>query len=351
MDNLELIRQLSDAFGVSGFEDEVRELIQGLITPFVDETRVDTLGNLIATKRGRGDFKLMLDAHLDEIGFMISYIEDDGYLRFTTIGGWDERIIPAHAVSILTREQGKIPGVIGTAPPHILTNQEREKPIKLEQMFIDIGASSRQEVGEMGVRVGDPAVIHYPFQPLTANCIRGKALDDRVGCAVILKVLEQLQDKELNLTLISSFSMGEEVGLRGARTAAYQIQPDLAIALEGTIGADMPGVAKHKQPVVLGRGPALTVADRSIIVNRKLLAALEQTAEGIGVSYQYKMPPYGGTNAGAIHLTRGGIRTAVISVPCRYIHSPNSTMRLDDFEATVRLITEFIRRCPDYAAK
>ncbi|MCL0039052.1 M42 family metallopeptidase [Dehalococcoidia bacterium] len=347
MESLELLRKLSDAFGVSGFEDEVRGLIQEMITPFAGETRIDTLGNLIATKRGRGDFKLMLDAHMDEIGLMISFIEEDGYLRFTTIGGWDERILPAHAVTILTREHGKVRGVIGTAPPHILTKEERERPLKLEEMFIDIGSSARQEVGEVGIRVGDPAVVHYPFESLTENCVRGKALDDRVGCAVMVKVLEHLQDEELSLTLICNFAMGEEVGLRGAQTAAYQIQPDLAIALEGTIGADMPGVAKHKQPVVLGRGPALTVADRSIIVNRRLLAALERAAEEIGVSYQYKMPTYGSTDAGAIHLTRGGIRAAVVSVPCRYIHSPHSLMRLDDFEATVRLIAEFIRRCPD----
>lgn len=343
MESLELLRELSDAFGVAGFEDEVRDLIKGLIEPYVDELYVDTLGNLIASRRGREGPKLMLDAHMDEVGLMVSYIEEDGYLRFATIGGWDERILPAQAVTILTRRRERVHGVIGTAPPHILKKEERERPIRVEEMFIDIGAGSRREVEERGVRIGDPAVIHYPFVRLNENFVRGKALDDRAGCAVLIRVLEELQDEELGLTLALNFAVGEEIGLRGARTAAYQIEPDLAIAVEGTIGADMPGVAKHRQPVVLGRGPALTVADRSIIVDHGLLLALERAAEENGISYQYKLPTYGSTDAGAIHLTRGGVRAAVVSVPCRYIHSPLSLLRLDDLEATVQLLVEFIR--------
>ncbi len=348
MESIELLKSLSDAFGVSGFEGEVRGLIRQLIEPYVDELQVDPLGNLIATKRGRKRFKMMLDAHMDEIGLMISYIEEDGYLRFTAIGGWDERIIPAQAVTIQTRKGAKearlkVHGVIGSAPPHILKKEELERPLKLEEMFIDIGASSRAEAEERGIKIGDPAVIHYPCERLNELYLRGKALDDRAGCAVLIKALEALKDEELDFTLVCNFAVGEEVGLRGARTAAYQIEPDIAIAIEGTIGADMPGVPKHKQPAALGRGPALTVADRSIIVNRELLEALERTAEENEIPYQYKLPVYGGTDAGEIHLSRGGVRTAVVSVPCRYIHSPHSLLRLDDFEATVRLIVVFLR--------
>ncbi|MFQ6118174.1 MAG: M42 family metallopeptidase, partial [Candidatus Bipolaricaulia bacterium] len=237
----------------------------------------------------------------------------------------------------------RIQGVIGTAPPHILKKEERKRPIKVEELFIDIGAGSRGEVEERGVRIGDPAVIHYPFTRLNENFACGKALDDRAGCAVLIRALEELRDEELELTLVLNFAVGEEVGLRGARTAAYQIEPDLAIAVEGTIGADMPGVPRHKQPVVLGRGPALTVADRSIIVDRGLLEALERAAEENEIPYQYKLPTYGGTDAGAIHLARGGVRAAVVSVPCRYIHSPLGVLRLDDFEATVQLIVGFVR--------
>lgn len=343
MNEVELLQRLSDAFGVAGFEEEVRDLIKELIEPHVDELRVDTLGNLIATRRGKENTKLMLDAHMDEIGLMVSYIEEEGYLRFALIGGWDERILPAQAVTVLTREHERVHGVIGTAPPHILKREERERPIKLEELFIDIGAGSRGEVEDLGIRIGDPAVVHYPFARLNERFVRGKALDDRAGCAVLIRALEELRDEELDLTLVCNFAVGEELGLRGARTAAYQVEPDLAIAVEGTIGADMPGVPKHRRPVILGRGPALTVADRSIIVDRGLLSALERAAEENGIPYQYKMPIYGGTDAGAIHLTKGGVRAAVVSVPCRYIHSPLGVLRLDDFEATVRLLTEFVR--------
>ncbi|MEA1871727.1 MAG: M20/M25/M40 family metallo-hydrolase, partial [Candidatus Bipolaricaulota bacterium] len=171
--------------------------------------------------------------------------------------------------------------------------------------------------------------------------------DDRAGCAVMIETARRLVESDLKVNLVLSFVVGEEVGLRGARTAAYQVDPDLALALEGTIGADMPGVPEENQPVRLGRGPAITVADRTIIVPRQLIEALEEVAEEETIPYQYKLPTYGGTDAGAIHLTKAGIRAGVVSVPCRFIHSPTSTMRLNDFENTVRLVTAFIGRLPD----
>lgn len=346
-DLLDALQTLSDAFGVSGFEDEVREEIKKLISPYVDVVRVDTLGNLFATRKGKRNFTVMLDAHMDEVGFMVKWIDEKGYLRFTPIGGWDPRIIPGHRVEIMTRSGEKRYGVIGAAPPHILSDEERKQPIPLEKMFIDIGASSRGEALEMGVRIGDPLTIHYPFIKLHPGYVTGKAFDDRAGCAVMIETARRLADTELDVNLVLAFVIGEEVGMRGARTAAYQVDPDLAIALEGTIGADMPGVPEESQPVRLGRGPAITVADRSIIVSRKLVTALEQVADAAAIPYQYKLPTYGGTDAGAIHLTRAGIISGVVSVPCRFIHSPTSTMRLNDFENTVRLMRNFISQLPE----
>ncbi len=347
MERIKALQVLSDAFGVSGFEDEVRDEIKRLISPYVDAVRVDTLGNLFATRNGKGSFTVMLDAHMDEVGFMVKWIDEKGYLRFTPVGGWDPRIIPGHRVEIMTRSGEKRYGVIGSAPPHILTDEERKKPIPLEKMFIDVGAMSREEAQEMGIKIGDPLTIHYPFMELSSGYVTGKAFDDRAGCAVMIETARRLADIDLDVNLVLAFVVGEEVGARGARTAAYQIDPDLAIALEGTIGADMPGVPEESQPVRLGRGPAITVADRSIIVPRKLVAALEQVADDIAVPYQYKLPAYGGTDAGAIHLTRAGITTGVVSVPCRFIHSPTSTMRLNDLENTVRLMKNFITRLPN----
>jgi len=326
MELIDLLRELSDAFGVSGFEDEVRERITDLVSPYVDEVKTDTLGNLFATRTGKEEFTLMLDAHMDEVGFMVKWIDENGYL---------------------SRE--KRYGVIGSAPPHILKEEERKQPIPLEKMFIDVGASSRQEAADMGINIGDPLTIHYPFTELCSGYVTGKAFDDRVGCAVMIETARRLAKRDLKVNLVLSFVIGEEVGLRGARTAAYQIDPDLALALEGTIGADMPGIPEESQPVRLGRGPAITVADHTIIVSRRMVEALEQAAvtEEATIPYQYKLPTYGGTDAGAIHLSRAGVLSGVVSVPCRFIHSPTSTLRLNDFENTVRLVTRFIEALPD----
>ena len=346
MEALSLLRELSDAFGVSGFEDDVRSLIAKHITPFADDVTIDPLGNLIATRAGKDDRILMLDAHMDEVGFIVKWIDDEGYLRFAPLGGWDARIVPGHRVEILTRDGSKHYGVIGTAPPHILSEEERKRPIPMEKMFVDIGATSRQEVADLGIRIGDPFTIHYPFTELHKGYVTGKAFDDRAGCAVLIETAKRLAEQELPMTTTFAFVFGEEVGLRGARTAAYQIQPSLALAIEGTIGADMPGVNEESQPVRVGRGPAISIADRSIIVSRKLIEALEVLADDQAIPYQYKLPTYGGTDAGAIHLSRGGVLAGVLSVPCRFIHSPISTLRLNDFENTVRLTTSFVKSVP-----
>ena len=346
--NLEaLLGGLSDAFGVSGFEGEVRERIREIVVPFVDRIEVDPLGNLLAIREGSGDKTLLLDAHMDEIGFVVKWIGKSGYVRFAPIGGWDPRTLLTHRVAIHTRSGDVRLGVIGAAPPHILTEEQRRQPVPVQDMFIDIGANSAEEAAEMGVRIGDPLTIHYPFTALRDGYVTGKAFDDRAGCAVLIEVARRLAGKPLPMTTVFAFVIGEEVGLRGARTAAYGVDPDLALAIEGTIGADMPGIPEENQPVRLGKGPAITVADRSIIVAREIVAHLEALAEEAGVPYQYKLPTYGGTDAGAIHLTRRGVLAGVVSVPCRFIHSPASTLRLDDLEHTVRLTEAFVRQAPE----
>ncbi len=342
MDSFTLLETLSNAFGVSGFEDEVREIIQSLVAPHADDVRTDALGNLIVTRRGPSGRTLMLDAHMDETGLMISYVEDGGFLRFTTIGGWDPRVLPAHAVTIRTRSGAKIRGVIGSLPPHITKPDERDKTIPVDALYIDVGARSPDEVTQWGIRVGDPAVLSYPCERLRDRCVLGKALDDRAGCAAMIKVLEDLAGESLDLTLVCNFAVGEETGLRGARTAAYQINPDLALAIEGTVAADVPGVPPPRQPTRVGKGPALTLADHTIIVSPKVVRALERVAEEHRIPYQHKVPLYGGTDAGAIHTSRGGVLTGAISVPCRYIHAPLSLLDLGDFENLARLVRAFV---------
>jgi len=346
MDSVALLRELSDAFGVSGFEDEVRTLITERIRPFVDDIRVDTLGNLIATRRGKDDRVLMLDAHIDEVGFIVKWIDEDGFLRLSPVGGWDERIIPGHRVVIRTRSGQTRHGVIGTAPPHILTADQRAKPLPLDKMFVDIGATSKEEALDLGVQIGDPLTIHYPFQEIIEGYVTGKAFDDRAGCAILIEVAERMSDVGWPMNVAFSFSFGEEIGLRGAKTAAFDINPDLALAVEGTIGANMPDVPEDSQPARVGCGPVVTVADRSIIVAPKVVRALEAAADSAAIQYQYKLPTYGGNDAGAIHLTRSGVLAGTVAVPCRFIHSPTTTMRLNDYENTVRLVVEFVKSLP-----
>jgi len=338
-----LLALLSNAFGVSGFEDDARSVVRSYVEGYADEVRTDALGNLIATRRGREGFTLMLDAHLDEVGVIISHVEEDGFLRFMPIGGWDPRVLLAQAVTVRTRSGALVRGVIGAVPPHLLRPEDREKPVLLDSLYIDVAAPSAGAVAQRGIRIGDPAVPGHACEALGEEWILGKALDDRAGCAVLIKVLEAVAGERLDLTLVCNFAIGEETGLRGARTAAYQIRPDLALALEGTVAADTPGVLPQRQPTRTGGGPALTIADPTIIVRPHVVRALEQLAERHAIPYQFKRPMSGGTDAGAIHQSRGGVPTGVVSLPCRYIHSPIGMLRLDDFEHTVHLVTAFAR--------
>lgn len=346
METVELLKTLSDAFGPSGFEEEVSEALQRIVQPFVDEMRVDTLGNLIATRHGTGKTTLMLDAHMDEIGFMISFVEEGGFLRFTQTSGWDPRIVPAHAVTILTDLGTKVKGYIGMAIPHILRPEDRDKPYKLEDLFIDIGATSTEDVAALGIRIGSPAVIAYPFEQLNEQVIMARAIDDRAACAVIVKTLENLAGQDVEATVIASFSVQEEVGLRGAGTAAYQIEPDVALVMEATVAADVPGIPGARQPTKLGSGPAVIVMDNTMITRSRMVTTLTELADENQIPWQYRIPYGGGTNAGAIHRSRGGVLTGVVSLPVRYFHSPYAVMRLDDFHNTVNLVTEFARNCP-----
>lgn len=341
-----MLKTLSDAFGPSGFEEEVCATLQRIIEPFVDEMRVDTLGNLIATRHGTGEMTLMLDAHIDEIGFMISFVEEGGFLRFTQTSGWDPRIVPAHAVTILTERGTKVKGYIGMAPPHILRPEDRDKPYKLEDLFIDIGATSTEQVAALGIRIGSPAVIAYPFEQLNEQVVMARAIDDRAGCAVIVKTLEALAGQDIEVNVVAVFSVQEEVGLRGAGTAAFQIEPDIALALEATVAADVPGIPAQRQPTQQAKGPAIIVMDNTMITKASIVRALTTVADEAGIPWQYRLPYGGGTDAGAIHRSRGGVLTGVVSIPVRYFHSPYAIMRLDDFDNTVRLVTEFTRKCP-----
>ncbi len=330
-----LLEDLSSAPGVSSREDQVRNTIKDFVKDRVDEFKVDINGNLICKKEGnKKGPSVMLAAHMDEVGLMITEIRDDGLLKFMTVGGIDKRILVSRVVEIGDEQ---ITGVIGAKAIHLQKKEERKKPIEIENLYIDIGVSDRNEAEKL-VSPGDVAVFKSEFKLLDNNKALGKAFDDRAGC----HVLAELTKIEPAAEVFYVFTVQEEVGLRGAGQAAFEIDPDLALVVEGTTAADIPDNVEHRYSTTLGEGPALTVRDRSIITSRSLLQSLIDTARKYDIPYQFRRTTAGGNDAGVIHLTREGIPAAVVSVPCRYIHSPSALMDIEDLKQTKKLIEKFL---------
>ncbi|MGC8873613.1 MAG: M42 family metallopeptidase [Chloroflexia bacterium] len=334
-----LLQRLSEARGVSGNEDEVRAILLEEIRPHVDEWKVDSIGNLIATVRARPGHptphRVLVTAHMDEVGLMIVHIEKNGLLRFRPVGGIDPRVLPGKRV--LVGRDG-VPGVIGLKPVHLLTAEEEKQVVQVEQMYVDIGAKDRDEAASV-VRVGDLVTFATGFQQRGKTLI-GKAFDDRAGCAVLAELVQERYDVEL----VAAFTVQEEVGLRGAQVAAYAVEPEVGIALEGTICDDLPRKRDQTPVTRLGHGPAVTVMDRTVISDRRLVDLVLRVAREEKIPCQVKGPGLGGTDAGAIHLTRQGVPSVAVATPARYIHTPVSVMNLDDLEHTVALMKAVLRR-------
>lgn len=337
-----LIKELVEVDGVSGHEGAVREALIKAIAGSIDEYRVDALGNLIAVKRGHGEGsavkKVMVCAHMDEVGLMVTHVERDGSVHFKPVGGIDPRVVLAKAVRI---GDDSIPGVIGVKPIHMLEASEKGRVLPFDQMSIDTGLPG-DEVGRK-ITPGTYAAFATAFEQLDEGglrAVKGKAFDDRAGCAVLAEVLKE----RYPFDLYAAFTVQEEVGLRGARVAAYAVEPDVALALEGTVCDDSPKEKDTSPTTRLGAGPALTIVDRSVVCDRRLVRLLVAEAEAAGIPYQFKQPGVGGTDAGAVHLQREGIPSAVMAVPCRYIHSPVSVMSLNDFDNAVRLMHGALHR-------
>ena len=292
----------------------------------------------------RAAIRALTNQHIDEIGFMISHIEKSGFLRFVPVGGWDIRILLGQPVVIRSKSGELFHGIIGSKPPHLTTASDRKKIVEIPDMYIDIGMSSIEEVIQNGINIGTTGTLFSPFLDFPNNMVRGKAFDDRTGCNVLIHALRLLKENSsFNDTVLCNFAVQEEVGGRGAITGAFNLKPTLAIAIENTTAADVPGVSESKIPVYIGKGPAITVADLSIICSPKVNERLVKNAELEKIPYQFKKPMYGGTDAGKIHITREGVPSSVVSVPCRYIHSPTSLLKLDDILNTVQFLDAFTR--------
>jgi putative aminopeptidase FrvX len=341
----ELLRKLSDAHGLTSCEGNIREIVRAEIEGSVDEIREDTMGNLIAIKRG-GDFSVMIAAHMDEIGLMVQFIDEKGFIRVVPLGGWFGPVLYCQRV-ILHGTKGPVRGVIGAKPPHKMKDEERKKEIKIEDMFIDVGAASEKEVGELGIEIGTPITIDREYTELSGNRVTGKALDNRVGVAMLIKALQQMETPH---TVYAVFTVQEELGLKGARVSAYALNPDCAIATDVTIPGDHPGIEKRDASVEMGKGPVLVLVSasgRGLMADPRMTAWLRGTAEKNGIPIQLEVGTGGNTDATIIHLERGGIPSIPLSIAARYIHSPVEVIDIRDLEAGIRLLSEAMKSRPE----
>jgi putative aminopeptidase FrvX len=333
----ELLKKLTEAAGVSGNEKEVRLLIRNLIADHVDEWHVDTMGNLIACKSGTGetDLRVLLDAHMDEVGLMISEIDSSGLLKFRTIGGINNRTLLGQVVEVGPK---KLTGVIGARPIHLLKASQRTAIVKQENMRIDIGAKNKSSAGGK-VKVGDTAAFVAEYREIGPTAV-AKAFDDRAGCAALIEIL---QGDPYPFDLIASFSVQEEVGLRGAQVAAYSTKPNVAIVIECTPAYDLPNKKDMSPNVVLGQGPAVYVMDRVTIQDPRLVSHIMRAAEENDIPFQVRQPGGGGTNTGVIQPVHGGVPVATIAIPGRHAHTPSMMINLDDYKHAVELTKATLR--------
>lgn len=344
-ETLTMLKDLTDANGIPGNEREVREVFEKYITPFADEVTTDNLGSSIAKKVGdeKGP-KIMVAGHLDEIGFMVTRIDDKGFVYFQTVGGWWNQVMLAQRVTIMGSE-GNVTGVIGSKPPHVLSAEARNKPYQIKDMFIDIGASSKEEAEGFGVSPGDSVVPYFEFtQMKNEKMLLAKAWDNRIGLAIAIEVLKQLKDVDHPNVVYGVGTVQEEVGLRGARTSAHKIKPDIGFGVDVGIAGDTPGIRPHEADSKLGDGPQIVLYDASMVSHKGLRELVLSTADEKEIPYQYTSIAGGGTDSGAIHLTANGVPSLSITVASRYIHSHAAMLHRDDFENAVKLIVEVIKK-------
>ena len=336
----ELLQRLSEGAGVPGREEAIRELISGELEGVVDSLETDTLGNLIAHKKGskEGAKRVMLSAHMDEIGFYVRFIDDDGFLRVQNLGGFDTRNLFARQVTVHT-SSGDLIGVMnpGVKPIHISNPDEREKVPKLPEFIVDTGLEA--DTVKEKVRLGDPVTLRQPFVDL-GEVVSGKAMDDRVNCFILVELLKALKNPAHDVYGV--FSVQEEVGLRGAQTAAFAVEPDIGVALDTTLAVDIPGTPSEQRVTQLGGGVALKVMDSASISTRWLLDEFIALAEENGVPYQFELLPLGGTDAGTIQRSRGGVASLTLSIPSRYVHTVTEMVAKNDVEASLALLTHYL---------
>jgi endoglucanase len=343
-DTIKLLKNLTEAHGIPGYEAPVRELVREYLEGLGDLSQ-DKLGSVICRKSGAAEApKVMLAGHMDEIGFMVKHITKEGFIKFLPLGGWFDQVLLGQRVIIKT-QKGDVVGIIGAKPPHLLPPDQRKKVVEKKDMYIDIGVSSKEEVEEAGIRQGDPIIPRADFVELAGGkSYMSKAFDDRVGVAVMIAALRELQETEHPNTVYGTATVQEEVGLRGATTSVRAVDPDIAIILESDIAGDVPGITADQSTIKLGKGPTMLIYDVRMVPNLKLRDLVRETAEELEIPLQLSYIEGGATDGGAIHLHKTGVPTVVLGVAARHIHSDSSIIHRDDFDSAVKLLVALLTR-------
>lgn len=340
-ETLQLFKTLTELPGAPGNEHGIRKFMRSELEKYSDEIVQDNLGGIFGLKKGDDQGpRIMVAGHMDEVGFMVSQITENGMLRFQPLGGWWSQVLLAQRVEIITAN-GPVIGVIGSIPPHILSDEVRNKPMEIKNMLIDIGADDLEDAKKIGIRPGQQIVPICPFTPMAnSKKILAKAWDNRYGCGLAIELLKELKDEKLPNTLYSGANVMEEVGLRGAQTAATLIKPDLFFALDASPANDMSG--SKTEFGQLGKGTLLRIFDRSMITHRGMREFVLDTAETHNIPYQYFISQ-GGTDAGRVHTSNEGVPSAVVGICSRYIHTAGSIIHTDDYAAAKELIIKLVR--------
>ncbi|MGB2578791.1 endoglucanase [Elusimicrobium simillimum] len=338
--DFKLFKKIAELPGVSGREEVVRAELLKLFKTCADEVRVDTMGSIIAYKKGKGVRKLLLAAHMDEIGLMVNHIDDGGFLRFITIGGIDPRTLMAQRVTVHTAK-GPVTGVIGTKPVHLLDAGEAAKAISLKNLFIDIGMPA--DKARALVSVGDTVSLERAAVEFGDGFINSKSIDDRVGVYILYEALNRV--KKFDCDIYAAINVQEEVGLRGAVTSTYGIDPDIGLVVDATAANDLPATPPQEFNCQVGKGVAITIIDSSTIANPQIVKTLTALAKKRDIRHQFKISAKGGNDAGAIHKTKSGVPTGILSLPARYIHSSIETSSKADIDAAIDLTVAFIEEC------
>jgi endoglucanase len=328
----ELLVELTETAGVPGYEDRVRDLVRPELEPSVDRLRSDAMGNLVGTIEGDAEYDVVVAAHVDEIGFMVRHVDDEGFLELDALGGWDPRILRAQRVAVHS-DDGDLPGVIGSVPPHTLSEEQREATPEIEDVRVDLGLDAGTV--EERVAVGDPVTVVQRTERV-GEFVTGKALDNRVSVLAMIEAARRLDAPDVNVHFAATTQ--EEVGLRGAAALGVDLDPDLVVALDTTVANDVPGFEAGEQVTRLGEGAAIKLKDSSAITNHKLHRRIRSIAEDRGIAHQFEVLPSGGTDTGGLQRAGGATPAGAISVPTRYLHTPTECVQASDLEAVVELL-------------